>query len=250
MELGSTNITSPLNRNHNVLALTLTITNQDLKKTRLLGKMHANAAPLTGITCLLERCPGQMNMGGQVRIEGVGREPLAATVARAISAVIITADSAPLDLGKLRSLKVQGHSGATLVVESLVWNGPSHLIGRSGGWDMLSGAELSAWQIAMHALCDEAFGQPQLAVAPTTQPLRVYRDGNTVHCRTRDLPADQQRMFEVLHCLDAPLSGAVSKDACSPFEMDAFLCYAESGYRHSSVRDRFWSEYEFQCKFL
>lgn len=233
-----------------MLAITVTVTNQDLKKLRLRGKLHAKEAPLNGVTCLLERYPGQMVLGGPVHIEGVGQEPLAATVARAISAVIISADSAPLDLGQLRSLKVECHSGATLVLESLVWNGPSHLLGRSGRWEQLHGAELSAWQIAMHSLCDEAFGQPLLAVTPTTRLMRVYREGETVYCRTRDLPADQQRMFEVLHSLTPPLAGAVSRDACDPFEIDAFLCYAEHGYRYSGARDRFWSEYEFQCKLL
>lgn len=228
-----------------MLAMTVTITNTEYKRTKLAGQLFSNPDTMSpGFICRLEREPTDLALGGLIEIPGVGRESISATVARAIAEVIRQTDVPHLDLSRLRSLQFQAHSGQSLMVETSVWKNAVQNLGCVTEWHELSGCHLSAWQIAMHSLCDSTWGTPLVCVEPKFKAPPVYRHEGTIFCRPSDLLEDQQRQFEISHWLNPPFPVPLPGNACEPIEMDSFLCIHLPGYKASAARRIFWSDVE------
>lgn len=215
--------------------------------TRMQGRVVAVrglAFPL--FECVLQQPAGKPALVGVIPIEGVGDEQLSATAARAIWSVTRVAENGPIDIGRLRLLSVTCRAGNTEVFSDSVCVSGGRLIGRSGPWDTLDGTPLSAWSLAMHVLCDAAFGNPQLAPCTVALPPPVYLEGCQPYCLSRDLPYELSHAFDVTYCFKPKPLVASQPDACYLADVDEFLCRAVSGYRDSARRVRFleqtWAE--------
>lgn len=222
-----------------MLTLGVSYFTEGWKCTRMQGRVVAVrglAGPL--FECVLQQPAGKPALEGVIPIEGVGDERLSATAARAIWGVTRVVETEPVDIGLLRLLSVTCRAGNTEVFSDSVCVSGGRLIGRSGPWDALGGTALSAWSLAMHVLCDEAFGNPQLAPCMVALPPPVYREGRQPYCLSRDLPYELGQAFDVSYCFKPKPLVASRPDACYVADVDEFLCHAVSGYRDSARRIR------------
>lgn len=225
-----------------MLELTVTTTFINKKKNHIRGRMYYDydASEITPrLICQLERQFGDFSVVSALPMPIALNEPLATTVARALTKALCEHDLPSLSLERIQSISIVGRSFKTEVLEASVWNLDQRLVGKTGHWHFFDGRQLSIWQIVMHAICEIAFGGPLVAIQSQIPSIAVHRAQDKVYCMTRDLPAEQRRVFEVLHCLSAPIKGVLAPDACPAIDIDAFMCNHFDGYRYSEKRKRF-----------
>lgn len=226
-----------------MLEITATTTFLDKKKHHVKGRMHydiSEAAPC--LVCQLESGDGNSSVVSKLPMSAVLGEPLAATVAVALAEVLFQNDLPPVSLEGIQSISIVGRSFKTEVLETSIFCINQRLAGKTGLWQGFDGAQLSIWQIAMHALCEIAYGHPLLANQSQIPTIPVHHEQKKAYCMTRDLPAEQRRIFEVLYCLSAPIQGVLAPDACDAVDIDAFMSNYFEGYRYSATRMHFLRE--------
>ncbi len=223
-----------------MLELTVTTTSLEKKKAQLRGRMYYDTSEAAArLVCQLEKSSGDFSIVSTLPMSVALKEPLAATVAKALAEVLCEHDLPPVSLESIQSIAIVGRSFKTEVLETSIHHWHQRLVGKTGHWHDFDDVKLSIWQIAMHGICEIAFGHPLVASQSQIPLIPVYRERMRAFCRTRDLPAEQRRIFEVLYCLSAPIQGVFASDACEANDVDAFMCNYFEGYRYSENRMKF-----------